>query len=116
MQASLGKNTGVATLQSPKVFIDYPTCFQFQYNITNQKAQLHLLITTPLDDNFQTVQTWGFENQTDMTGWSQVNIPLYNGVTQIQFVAEKIGFSTDLEYITINETLLINGSCPATGQ
>ena len=116
IQAYLGTNTGKAILQSPKVYMDYPVCFQFQYNISNQKAQLHLLVTTPSDDRFRTIQTWSYENQTDQVGWSLVQIPLNQGLTQIQLVAEKIGFSADLEFVLLNQTFIVNGSCPSSGE
>ena len=114
MRGLLAKNTGSAILQSPKVTFDSQMCFQFEYNITSEKVQLHLDLAT--SGNFQRLQTWGYENQTDKTSWSVAQTTFAPGVTLVQLVAEKFGFTSDVEYVSLRETKLYKGSCKEKGE
>ena len=107
--------TDSALLESPPYSIFTPVCLRFQYNISSTKVYVRVMITSPTRPQpYQVLQlTYGDQNPT--SNWSTANVPLPDGLTRLQFVADKVGVTVDSASAMIDDVTIVDGGCSLLG-
>ena len=111
MYVQLDTRTEMAILESPPYYILSPACLQFQYNISSPKVYLQVLVSTPASPQMQQVLQLIYDDQNPASVWSTASVPLPDGLTQLQFVANKVGVTVGDESAMIDDISIMNRLC-----
>ena len=111
MQATLPPDTDTAILTSPNVYIPQPSCLSFNYFINSQKVDLIVKITTATQPARIEATTLLFEKQSFSNNWNSASISLKSGVTRIEFIAEKFGYTKNSQVVSLDSIVLTDGVC-----
>ena len=115
MKAVFGQNLDSAVLLAPPTQFNGSVCLQFQYRLSHPKIILSVQ-TTSLSNSLSTqkLMELNYRLQSNASDWNAANVTL-NGtedeLQQVAFVAEKIGFTVELEYAAIRNIVITNSSC-----
>ena len=116
MEAVFGPEVDEAVLLGPPFQSNGTACLQFQYRLTHPKILLRILTTPSSASNSSSFSTapegknFSYEQQMNASNWNEASVSLIGGdideLQQVVFIAEKIGFTVDLQSITIRKILL----------
>ena len=107
MEAVLPPDTDTAILTSPNVYIPQPSCLSFSYTIDSPKVDLIVKVTTATGPAHIETTTLSFLDEY----WQSISISLKSGVTRIEFVAEKFGYTENSQVVILNNIVLTDGVC-----
>ena len=123
MKAVFGQSLDSAVLLTPPSRFNGSVCVQFQYRLTHKNIILSVQTTnvTSLYGSPLSAQKFLeliYRHQTNASDWNSANVQLYgtdNKLKQVAFVAEKIGFTSGLEYAAIRNIVINSSLCPQPG-
>src|SRR6218665_564480 len=121
MKAVFGQSLDTAVLLTPPSRFNGPVCVQFQYRLTHPNIILSVQTTGLYDLSLAEKKFTEliYRLQTNASDWSSENVQLYgtdDELKQLAFVAEKIGFTSGLEYAAIRNIVINSNSlCPQSG-
>lgn len=116
MKVVFGKWPDSAVLLAPPIQFNGAVCLQFQYRLSHPK--IILSINTASHSNSSSIQELmklKYSCQVNTSDWNAANVTLKSSdgqEQQVVFVAEKIGFTLDLEYAAIRDIVMTNSPCP----
>ena len=121
MKVVFGEWLDSAVLLAPLVQLNGSACLQFDYRLSHPK--IILSVQTSSLSNSSSSSTWLLMNlsyglQANASNWNTANVSLNSNQGQLQqvaFVAEKIGFTLELEYAVIRNIIMTNSPCPQPG-
>jgi len=111
LKATFGPRTGDAVLEIPVSLTSNDKYLKVDYQISSPKIELVILQYKADNRTKETVKRYG--DQYTGGGWSNLNFPLDSDVRSIQLVANKIGVTTDVEYVFVGVVEVIEN--PGTG-
>ena len=119
MKAVFGKSLDSAVLLTPPARFNGSICVQFQYRLSHKNIILSVQ-TTSLYHHSLSEQKFIeliYRHQTNASDWNSANGQMYltDELQQVAFVAEKIGFTSGLEYAAIRNIVINSSLCPQKG-
>jgi len=120
MKAVFGQSLDSAVLLTPLYRFKSSACVQFQYRLTHPNIILSVQTTGLYDPSLSAKKFIEliYRLQTNASDWDAANVQL-NGiddeVQHVAFVAEKIGFTSGLEYAAIRNIVINSSLCPQPG-
>lgn len=115
MQAIFDRSADTAVLVSPVYNYNQPICLKFYYQISTPKISLGVFASTT-KSQFASVGSWTYSSQKNVGSWNNASYLLKDGLTQLRFVADKTGLTTDRHFVNIDRISLVPaGDCPQSG-
>ena len=120
MKAVFGQSLDTAVLLTPPSRFNGSVCVQFQYRLTHPKIILTVQTTSlsGLSPSTKTLMELNYRMQRNASDWNSANVQLKgtnDEVRQVAFVAEKIGFTSGLQYAAIRSIVINSSLCHQPG-
>lgn len=117
MEAVFGPSVDEAVLLSPPTQFNGTVCLQFQYRLSHPKIVLRIMTTSSSSSSnsfssssAQPLKELNYDMQKNASDWNPYSVQLTGAndgqVQQVAFVAEKIGFTVDLESVAVRKILV----------